>query len=646
MRRHSAQLLLSTRIAACSPESSGAPLFPSPAVPGISGPTLIRGRSALSSLTRAVNEIVCLRGALGALRRTTQIAKNPSQTICDALRDLAVRYGDRVALVSDRESLSYRELDGRANRYARWARRKGIGKGDVVALMMSNRPEYMAIWIGLARVGAATALLNTNQTGAALAHSVKVVGARWAIVEDSLWEAFASGSDLLLASIDISVHGEHGAAESVDRALLDLSDSELTATERAAVTINDPCVFVYTSGTTGLPKAANINHYRVLLAMLGFAGAMGTRASDRIYVCLPMYHTNGGVLAPGSALMVGGTCVIRERFSARDFWSDIVRHRCTMFVYIGELCRYLLNTPPSPAEAQHRLRMCFGNGLRPDVWMAFRQRFRLPRIVEFYAATEGNCSMFNFDGTVGAVGRIPKWAERRFPMKVVRFDVAAEAPVRDAEGRCIECAFGEAGETIGQILSDPKRPGNRFEGYADKTATERKILRDVFEPGDAWFRTGDLMRKDALGYYYFVDRIGDTFRWKGENVATSEVAEALTSFPGVREANVYGVAVPGLEGRAGMVSLVADDPTRFDFRAFFAHASSRLADYARPVFLRFADQLDATATFKQRKLGLVAQGCDPTVIDDPIFLADPAAGTYVPLDRDLYGRIASGSLRL
>ena len=607
---------------------------------------MTRGALPLSLLTNIANDAVYLRGALGALGTTKPIARRPDRTIREVLADLAARYGDRPALLSDRETLSYNGLEARSNRYARWARSLGIGKGDVVALMMPNRPEYLAVWIGIAKAGAATALINTNQAGEALAHSLKVVGARWAIVDAGMLHVFETGRGMLDAPPDVYVHGPHDTLPRIDTIVGGFDGASLRASERVPLTINDKCIFVYTSGTTGLPKAANINHYRVLLAMLGFSGAMGVRATDRMFVCLPMYHTNGGVVAPGSVLMAGGSCFIREKFSATAFWPDVVGHGCTLFVYIGELCRYLLNAPPQEAETSHKIRLCFGNGLRPDIWAAFRERFRIGRIVEFYAATEGNCSMFNFDGTLGAVGRIPAWAERRFPVKLVRFDHAAEAPARDARGRCTECPPDEVGEAIGKIVSDPERPGQRFEGYADTGATERKILRDVFEPGDAWFRTGDLLRRDARGYFYFVDRIGDTYRWKGENVATSEVSEALTAFPGIREASVYGVPVPGLDGKVGMASLVVDDPRRIDLPALFAHCGARLAEFARPLFLRFPNHLDMTGTFKQRKIDLVAEGFDPLRVDDPLYVADPARQTYRPLDRPLYDAILSGSLRL
>ena len=601
----------------------------------------------VSFFRRANNELIYLRGALRTLKRATPIAKTPNRTIRELAEEWAVHYGDRPALVSDDATLSYRGLNARANRYARWARAQGVGKGDVIALLMTNRPDFLAIWLGFAKIGAATALLNTNQTGAGLAHSVKVVGARWAVVEAALRPTL----QVALAEIDtpvaLHVYGADDAGlPRVDQAVEAFDEADLPEGERPPLSIEDRCVFVYTSGTTGLPKAANINHYRVLLAMQAFAGVSGAKSSDKLYSCLPMYHTNGGVLAPGAVLSVGGTCVLRDRFSAREFWSDIVRHECTMFIYIGELCRYLLNSPPHPDERRHKIRLAFGNGLRPDVWVPFRDRFRIPRIVEFYGATEGNSTIFNFDGTPGAVGRVPGWAEKKFPMRLIRFDVEAEQPVRDANGRCIVCGPDEPGELVGLIVNDPARPANRFEGYADRSATEKKILRDVFEPGDMYFRTGDLLRRDKLGYFYFIDRVGDTFRRKGENVATSEVSEHLTTFPGVREANVYGVPVPGVEGKVGMVSLIVDDPARFDLKAFYRHCAATLAEYARPVFIRFPRALDVTGTFKQRKVGFVAEGFDPARTTDPLHVINVAAETFDPLDAATHARIISGAVRL
>ena len=298
----------------------------------------------------------------------------------------------------------------------------------------------------------------------------------------------------------------------------------------------------------GLPKAARNTHVRAQLYMRGFAGSTGARASDRIYVALPLYHATGGLCALGAALLNGGSVFLRRKFSATHFWGEAIDESCTMFVYIGELCRYLVNQPPSENETRHKIRMAFGNGLRPDIWPVMKQRFAIPEILEFYGSTEGNVSMFNFDGREGAIGRVPKSLRKRFNIRLVQFDVESEAAVRGANGLCREAGPGQIGECIGEIGGEAR---NEYSGYVDKAASEKKVLHDVFEKGDAWFATGDLMKTDADGYFYFVDRIGDTFRWKGENVSTGEVAERLTACPGVKEANiVYGVVVPGAEGRA------------------------------------------------------------------------------------------------
>ncbi|MGA2793741.1 MAG: long-chain-acyl-CoA synthetase, partial [Roseiarcus sp.] len=544
-------------------------------------------------MDRIKSEMAYFNGVRRALARTIPVGKNPRRTYCDLADELAVRYGDRVALISDRETFSYRQWNARANRYARWASSQGLAKGDVVALLMPNRPEYLSIWLGLARAGVITALINTNVSGASLAHCVNIAAAKALIVDASLAPQLASARNRLNRPLLLLAHGAPEAVDCgttwprIDEIVETFSDSPLTSGERVAPTIDDGALYVYTSGTTGMPKAARITHSRLLRMIHGWSAAMNAVSSDRVYQCLPMYHSNGGILAPGAVLTVGGSCVIRERFSASEFWTDIIRHECTMFVYVGESCRYLLNAPQGPNDKAHRIRLCFGNGLRPDIFTAFRDRFGIRRILEFYAASEGNVALFNLDSHPGAVGRLPAWARKSFPFKIVAFDVENNIDKRNAEGRCIECGPGEIGEALGEILDDPAKPASRFDGYADAGATKAKILRDVFRKGDAWFRTGDLLRRDASGYYYFIDRIGDAFRWKGENVSTTEVAEAVAAFPGVRQANVYGVCAPGHEGRAGMAALVVEGGDDFDLSGLRAHIAERLPAYARPVFLRF-----------------------------------------------------------
>lgn len=594
---------------------------------------------------RLRSEYAYLTGALRTLKRVTAVAKNPTRTFPDVVDGLAERYGNAPALISDLEQFTYREYNNRANRYARWAQAHGVRKGDCVALMMNNRPEFLVIWLGIIRAGGVCALLNTNLTGQGLAHCINIVSPKHILVGADLVDALETAKPYLEGGPRIWVNGASNAGyDRIDKSVETYAAERLSAAEKPKLTNDDPALFIYTSGTTGLPKAANINHYRVQSIMNGFSGAMNARPSDRIYVCLPLYHSAGGVLAVGSMLTVGGSVVIRDRFSAREFWDDIVRYDCTVFQYIGELCRYLLNSPTSPNETRHKIRLCCGNGLRPDIWVDFKNRFKLPQILEFYGATEGNVVLFNFDGKPGSVGRIPKWLEKRFVTEVVRFDVEREEPVRDAQDRCIRCAPGEAGEVIGKILSDPDRPSQRFEGYADRAATEKKVLRDVFEEGDIWFRTGDLMRRDPQGYFFFVDRIGDTFRWKGENVATSEVAEALTVFPGIKEANVYGVAVPGKEGRAGMAALVVDEEV--DLQALRQHIRSQLPDYAQPLFLRLQKEIETTGTFKQKKLDLVKEGFDPALNTDELYFNNVETGSFQRIEPELYERIRKGDIRI
>jgi fatty-acyl-CoA synthase len=479
----------------------------------------------------------------------------------------------------------------------------------------------------------------------ALAHSVNLVRPVHVIVEAPLLPAFESARLHLEGNAKVWLHGEtEFDMPRIDRALEQLSGNDLERSERPILTIEDRALYIYTSGTTGLPKAANINHYRLMLATHAFAGLMETRATDRLYDCLPLYHTAGGVAAAGAVLIRGGAVVIREKFSAHEFWDDIARWDCTCFQYIGEMCRYLLNSPPHPKERSHRLRLACGNGLRPEIWHQFKERFAIPKIMEFYAATEGNVTLFNFDGKEGAVGRVPWWLLHRFPIKIVRFDPERQQPLRNPDGFCLECKPGETGEAIGRIVRNSSQPGARFEGYASADDTEQKILRDVFKKGDTWFRTGDLMRKDKRGYFYFVDRIGDTFRWKGENISTTEVELALSRFDGVLEGNVYGVAIEGHDGRAGMAAVVARDD--LDLTALHTHLAQALPEYARPLFLRIRGNIDVTATFKQKKIDIVKEGFDPGRVADPIYFNDPQRKAFVRLDAELYRDINGGRRRL
>ena len=592
---------------------------------------------------RAKREVRFLRGLLRTLERVKSIKPESTDLACDDIEAAVDKYGSRPAVVFEGKTVTYAQLDGMANRYANWARGRGISRGDTVALYMPNRIEYLAVWYGLSKVGVATALINNQLTGAALAHCLNVSGAAHLIGDAETAAAFEAVRDQVTRNMMewIVGGGAPRADRDLDQTLKGVSNLRPDrSTARAGLTAKDVALYIFTSGTTGMPKAAKVTHMRAQLYMRGFAAATESKPEDRIYIALPLYHATGGLCAVGAALLNGAAIVLKRRFSAGQFWDDVITERCTMFVYIGELCRYLVNQPERSEERMHKLRLAFGNGLRPDVWERMVQRFRVPRILEFYGATEGNVSILNFDGKVGAVGRVPKYIRKRFNVRLARFDVEAEQPMRGANGLCIECRPGEIGEALGQIGAEARMA---YAGYADKAATNSKVLTDVFTKGDAWFRTGDLLRQDDEGYFYFVDRIGDTFRWKGENVATTEVAGRVSEAPGVLEANVYGVHVPNAEGRAGMAALVVDET--FDPTAFAKFVEENLPHFAQPVFLRLQPQIETTGTFKQRKGDLVAEGFDPAKSKAKLFVKMPTKG-YVKLTPAVFKKIEAGEVRL
>ncbi len=586
-----------------------------------------------------------LKAWVRALELTAPIERRRAVTFPVVIDELARRFDSAPALAAGNAILSYRALAEVSRTYARWALSHGFVRGDVLCLLMPNRPEYMAIWIGLNRIGVVVALLNTNLSGERLAHAVNIVAPRGIIVDGSLAAELHSALSHMAPGVQCWALG----SSSHDLPLLELQetsapDDPLGDAALQAPSLDDRALYIYTSGTTGLPKAAIVSHLRVMQWSHWFAGMMDTQPSDRMYDCLPMYHSIGGIVATGATLLGGGTIVLRERFSGREFWADVAAERCTLFQYIGELCRYLLHGPPHPDETRHALRLCCGNGLRPEIWEPFKNRFRIPRILEYYASTEGSFSLYNCEGRPGAIGRIPPFISPRMSVALVKFDPAAEAPVRDRDGRCIRCQPNEVGEAIGEISTGNGATSGRFEGYVDPAASQNKILSDVFAAGDRWFRTGDLMRRDSEGFFYFVDRVGDTFRWKGENVSTSEVAGVVAECPGVSEVVVYGVRIPGTDGRAGMAALVVDGT--FELASLRRHLATGLPQYARPLFVRIVPSLELTGTFKLRKQDLEQQGYDPARIADEIYFEDGRLDAFVRLDTPLYERICSGAVRL
>jgi fatty-acyl-CoA synthase len=586
-----------------------------------------------------------LKAWVRALEMTAPIARNPTVTLPVRIDDLADKFGSALALIGETESLTYRELAERSNRYARWALEHRLARGAVVCMMMANCPDYLAIWLGITRTGAIVSLLNSHLVGDSLVHAVSVVAPKHVIVGAEFAAALAAVGPRLAPEIQYWAHGvgRHGLPR-IDAASAGFSGVSILASQCPLPSIADRALYIYTSGTTGLPKAANVSHFRLMQWSHWFAGLLDTRSTDRMYNCLPMYHSVGGVVAIGATLVNGGSVLLRQKFSARQFWDDIVDWDCTLFQYIGELCRFLVHAAPHARQSEHRVRLCCGNGLRADIWDEFKQRFRIPQILEFYAATEANFSLYNCEGKPGAIGRIPPFLAHRFPVALIRLDIVACAPIRDKAGFCERCSGNEVGEAISKISDNAMDSGGRFEGYTDTEASNLKILRNVFVNGDAWFRTGDLMRRDGAGFFYFVDRVGDTFRWKGENVSTTEVAEIVSACPGVLETIVYGVTIPGVEGRAGMAAVVCNKA--FDVGTFERHVVEGLPEYARPVFLRILREIEMTTTFKPKKHDLVRAGYDPLATTDSIYVKRLDSRGFMKLDASLFESIQSGAIRL
>jgi citronellyl-CoA synthetase len=403
----------------------------------------------------------------------------------------------------------------------------------------------------------------------------------------------------------------------------------------ANVRLGDPCFYIYTSGTTGLPKASIMSHNRWTKAAGAFGmSAMALTEKDVLYLALPLYHNNALTVAWASATAGGSALAIRRKFSVSHFWEDVRKFRATAFVYIGELCRYLLNQEPRPDDRNHGVRRICGNGLRPDIWKAFKTRFGIDEVYEFYAASEGNIAFVNLLNVDCTVGLCPA------PYALVRYDIDRDEPVRGPDGHMIRVGRGEIGLLIAEVSER-----YAFDGYTDKAASEKKLFRDVFRKGDVWFNSGDLLRDQGFRHAQFIDRVGDTFRWKGENVSTNEVAEALNMFPQVAESTVYGVQIPGGDGRCGMAALVLRcQAHELDLSAFTRHVESQLPAYARPVFLRVRPELEVTGTFKQMKSDLRRQGFDVSLVDEPLFFMPPRQTNYVPLTGDQYRAITNGEL--
>lgn len=560
---------------------------------------------------------IILRGAL-----TGFIAHRSVKTsIGTVFQDRAARHGDQVFIRFADESWTYRQANETVNRYAAVLAERGVGRGDVVGIILKNSPRMVLLMLAAVKLGAIAGMLNYHQRDQVLAHSFGLLNAVVLIGSDELLTAVReSGAQV---SDPISV-------DELDQLAADApTDNPVVA---SSVRAKDNAFYIFTSGTTGAPKASVMTHFRWLWA-LGGSGAFGMRlkSSDTLYCCLPLYHNNALTVALSAVVGAGATLALGRSFSASRFWDEVIGYDATAFVYIGEICRYLLNQPEKDTDRQHKVRVIAGNGLRADIWDEFTHRFNIPRVFEFYGASEGNTGFVNVFNIPKTAGMCPT------PVAFVEYDTETGEPVRDSKGRVRKVRGGEPGLLLSKVTSFQP-----FDGYTDGEASEKKLVRNAFREGDVWFNTGDLMRPQGWWHAAFVDRLGDTFRWKGENVATTDVEAALLLDPNIESATVFGVEVPGTDGRAGMAAVVLQEGKEFDGVSLAKTVSEGLPSYARPLFVRVVDSLEHTSTFKSKKGDLREQGYGSD-IPDPLYVLESREGGYVPYYDEYVDEVAAGS---
>ncbi len=559
---------------------------------------------------------VMVRGVVTGL-----LARPTSKTsIGKVFQERAARFGDRVFVRFGEQQLTYREANATANRYAAVLAARGVGHGDVVGVMLRNSPNAVLMMLAVVKCGAVAGMLNYHQRGEVLAHSLGLLNAKVLVVESDLLEA-------------VDECGGAGIAPTTIEEMERLASTAPTTNpaSASAVLAKDTAFYIFTSGTTGHPKASVMTHRRWLSALAAFGGlGLRLKGSDTLYSCLPLYHNNALTVAVGSVINSGATLALGKSFSASRFWDEVIASEATAFIYIGEVCRYLLNQPEKPTDRAHKVRLIAGNGLRPEIWDEFTARFGIERVCEFYAASEGNTAFINIFNVPRSTGIAP------MPLAYVQYDPDTGEPLRGENGRVQRVPAGEPG-----LLLSPVNRLQPFDGYTDPSASEKKLVRNAFREGDCWFNTGDVMSPQGMGHAAFVDRLGDTFRWKGENVATTQVERALAADKSVEECAVFGVEIPRTGGRAGMAAVKLRDDVEFDGKAVAHTVYDQLPGYALPLFIRVVDSMEHTTTFKSRKVDLREQAYGPG-IEDPLYVLAGRDEGYVPFYDDYPNEVAAG----
>jgi len=571
-----------------------------------------------------------------------ELSPDKNMSFGDFLDYNAIHYRDRPALLYEDVKYTYKELNEWINRYANYYLSIDIKKGDVINVFLENRPELMIIIGAMSKIGAIASLINTKQKAASLIHSLTINKVKAYVIGEELYNNFQNViAELKLTKDDKLLFLTDNGEMKVPQGFINLKEKikdQPTSTPSVIKEIigMDPYAYVFTSGTTGLPKAAPMRHIHMMSSIYAWSGmVLNMQPEDVIYITLPFFHSNAIHIGWASVLRSGSAVALARKFSASNFWNDVRKHKATCFNYIGEVCRYLLNQPPSSEDRNHSVYKICGNGLRPEIWKEFKERFGIRNVYEHFGATEIRgmfCNYFNRDCTIGF---------NFDPYALVKYDIDADAPLRDENGFFQRVEEGEAGLLLMKI----KGP-TTFAGYTDKKASKKKIFKNPFGNGESWLNTGDMIRN--IGYYHaqFVDRLGDTFRWKGENVSTSEVEDVISSFKQVEHTSVYGVEIPGTNGRAGMASIITSETfENFDFDGLLSVLKTNLPQYAIPKFLRFLCELSTTSTFKIQKSKMKKESFNIEKIDDLIYILLPDSKEYVPLSEIIYENIGKGVYR-
>ena len=559
---------------------------------------------------------VVLRGTVTAF-----LARGSAKrSIGRVFQERAARYGDQIFIRFDDEALTYRDANTTVNRYAATLAEHGVGRGDVVGIIMGNSPRTVLLMLAVVKLGAIAGMLNHKQRGNVLAHSVGLLRAKVMVGEDDLLSAVDESGAEVADTLTV---------EELDRLAADAPADNPAVT--SSVMAKDSAFYIFTSGTTGAPKASVMTHYRWLRAM-GGSGALGMRlkSSDTLYCCLPLYHNTALTVAVSGVISAGATLALGRSFSASRFWDEVTHYDATAFVYIGEVCRYLLNQPQKDTDRTNKVRVIGGNGLRPDIWDEFTARFDIPRVFEFYGASEGNTGFVNIFHIPKTAGLCPT------AVAFVEYDPETGEPVREENGRVHKVRRGQPGLLLSKITK-----AQPFDGYTDPEASEKKLVRNAFRDGDVWLNSGDLLRPQGWRHAVFVDRLGDTFRWKGENVATTDVEAAVSADPDVEAVTVFGVKVPGADGRAGMAAVILSDGKEFDGASLAKTVYDHLPEYAVPLFVRVVDSLEHTATVKAKKVDLREQGYGADV-DDPLYVLNGREEGYVQYYEQYPDEVAAG----